>query len=225
MSIQELKFLTTEEKGEVSAILDCPHDARTLLVLGHGSGSNMRSGFISSLSAALVNTGVATFRYQYPYSEKGGGGLDGRKVLLTTVRNAIASAAAIAPDLPLFAGGHSMSGRMTSLAFAEEELPVQGIVFVAFPLNGGKGPMERAEHFADVTAPMLFLQGTKDKLADIDAVQSVCKGLGSQATLYIVDTADHGFKILKRSGKTHEEVIVELAGKIAEWTAALAGVC
>ena len=83
---------------------------------------------------------------------------------------------------------------------------------------------ERAEHFADVTAPLLFLQGTKDKLADIDAVQSVCKDLGNQATLHIVDTADHGFKVLKRSGKTHEEVVVELAGKIAAWTAGIAGV-
>ena len=197
MPTQDLRFLTTEEKGEVSAILDRPDDARTRLVLAHGSGANMRHAFIAGLSAALVDAGVATFRYQYPYSEKGGGGLDGRKVLLATVRNAIAAATAEAPDLPLFAGGHSMSGRMTSLAFADAPLPVQGIVFVAFPLNGGKGPTERAEHFADVTAPLLFLQGTKDKLADIDAVQSVCKDLGNQATLHIVDTADHGFKVLK----------------------------
>ncbi len=224
MPARELRFIATEEKGGVSAILDRPDDARTLLVLGHGSGTNMRHAFITGLSAALVEARVATFRYQYPYSEKGGGGLDGRNVLLATVRKAIATAAAEAPGLPLFAGGHSMSGRMTSLAFAEEPLPIQGIVFVAFPLNGGKGPTERAEHFSDVNTPMLFLQGTRDKLADMDAVQSVCKDLADQATLHIIDTADHGFKMLKRSGKTHEQAIVELAAEIAGWTAAVAGV-
>lgn len=224
MPARELRFIATEEKGGVSAILDRPDDARTLLVLGHGSGTNMRHAFIAGLSAALVEARVATFRYQYPYSEKGGGGLDGRNVLLATVRKAIATAAAEAPGLPLFAGGHSMSGRMTSLAFAEEPLPIQGIVFVAFPLNGGKGPTERTEHFSDVNMPMLFLQGTKDKLADMDAVQSVCKDLADQATLHIIDTADHGFKMLKRSGKTHEQAIVELAAEIAGWTAAVAGV-
>lgn len=219
ITTRELRFLATEDKGEVSAILDRPDDARSLLVLGHGSGTNMRHSFIAGLSEALVNTGVATFRYQYPYSEKGGGGLDGRRVLLATVRAAVETAAQEAPDLALFAGGHSMSGRMTSLAAAEEPLPhVRGIVFVAFPLNGGKGPNERAEHFKDVNSPLLFLQGTKDKLADLDNIRTVCNGLGDQATLHVVDTADHGFKVLKRSGKTHEQVIEELAGVIAAWT-------
>lgn len=215
---RELRFLATAEKGEVSAILDRPKDAVSLLVLGHGSGSNMRHSLIAGISSTLVEAGVATFRYQYPYSEKGGG-LDSRAVLLATVRQAVNTAAAEAPDLPLFAGGHSMSGRMTSLAFAESPLPhVRGIVFFAFPLNGGKGPAERAEHFSAVTPPLLFLQGTKDKLADIDSVRSVCRSLGKQATLHEVDTADHGFKVQKRSGKTHEQVIHELAGVIASWT-------
>ena len=215
----ELRFLATEDKGDVSAILDRPDDARSLLVLGHGSGTNMRHPFIAGLSEALVNTGVATFRYQYPYSEKGGGGLDARRVLLATVRGAVETAARKAPDLPLFAGGHSMSGRMTSLAAAEESLPhVRGIVFVAFPLNGGNGPNERAAHFNDVNVPLLFLQGTRDKLADIDNIHAVCDGLGDRATRHVVDTADHGFKVLKRSGKTHEQVIEELAGVIAAWT-------
>lgn len=222
MSTRELKFLATEEKGEVSAIIDIPDDAHSLLVLGHGSGSNMRHSLVTGLSNALVDVGVATFRYQYPYSERGGGGLDGRKVLLATVRRAIETAAEELPKLPLFAGGHSMSGRMTSLAFAEAPLPIQGIVFAAFPLNGGKGPAERAEHFSDVTVPMLFLQGTKDKLADIGNIELVCRDLGDQAELFVVDTADHGFKVLKRSGKTHEEVLVDLASKTATWSKSIA---
>ncbi len=223
MPPRDLMFLATEEKGSVSAILDIPADAQSLLVLGHGSGSNMRHVLVEGLSGALVAEGVATFRYQYPYSEKGGGGLDGRKVLLATVRNAIGTAASEVPDLPLFAGGHSMSGRMTSLAFADSPLPVKGIVFAAFPLNGGKGHEERAEHFENVSVPLLFLQGTKDKLADIDNVKSVCKRLGDQAHLHVVDTADHGFKVLKRSGKTHEEVLTELGDTVAQWTARIAG--
>jgi uncharacterized protein len=222
MSTRELKFLATDEKGDVSAIMDIPDDAHSLLVLGHGSGSNMRHALVTGLSNALVDVGVATFRYQYPYSEKGGGGLDGRKVLLATVRRAIETAASEQPDLPLFAGGHSMSGRMTSLAFAEAPLPIQGIVFAAFPLSGGKGPAERAEHFSDVTVPMLFLQGTKDKLADIGNIELVCNDLGDQADLFVVDTADHGFKVLKRSGKTREEVLVDLALKTASWTKSIA---
>jgi predicted alpha/beta-hydrolase family hydrolase len=218
MTTHELRFPVTPEKGEVSALLDCPEGARALLVLGHGSGSNMRHPFIVRLSEALVDAGVATFRYQYPYSERGGGGLDSRDVLLTTVRHAVAAAAAAAPDLPLFAGGHSMSGRMTSLACAEAPLPqVKGIVFAAFPLNGGKGPLERAAHFAEVHVPMLFLQGDRDPLADIDGIRSVCARLGDRATLHVVETADHGFKVQKRSGKTHEQVIAELAGVIAGW--------
>jgi len=142
--------------------------------------------------------------------------------LLATVRRAIETAASEQPDLPLFAGGHSMSGRMTSLAFAEAPLPIQGIVFAAFPLSGGKGPAERAEHFSDVTVPMLFLQGTKDKLADIGNIELVCNDLGDQADLFVVDTADHGFKVLKRSGKTREEVLVDLALKTASWTKSIA---
>ena len=219
VSTHELRFVATPDKGEVSAILDRPDNARTLLVLGHGSGSHMRHPLVAGFSRALVEAGVATFRYQYPYSEKGGGGLDGRQVLLATVRQAVDTAGREAPDLPLFAGGHSMSARMTSLAWAEVPLAqVCGLVFVAFPLNGGKGPTERAEHLRDVKAPLLFLQGSQDKLADLDQVRAVCKRLGAQATLHVVDTADHGFKVLKRSGKTHEQVIEELAKTIAAWT-------
>jgi predicted alpha/beta-hydrolase family hydrolase len=214
---RELKFIATPEKGEVSAILDQPANARALLVLGHGAGSNMRHSLIADLSDALVRQGMATFRYQYPYSEKGGGGLDGRKVLLATIRSAIEKAKEEAHDLPLLAGGHSMSGRMTTLAEADESLPIQGIVCFAFPINGGKGPDERAAHFPHISKPMLFHQGTKDKLADIEVMKQVVSTMKDRATLYIIDTADHGFKVLKRSGKTRGQVIEELAQTTAEW--------
>jgi predicted alpha/beta-hydrolase family hydrolase len=216
-----LKFVATPEKGEVSALLRRPEAARALLVLGHGASTNMRHAFLTGLSDALAQAGVATFRYQFPYMERGGGGLDSRSVLLATVRSAVAAAHSAAPDLPLFAGGHSMSGRMTSMAAAEAALPhLRGILFVAFPLHpAGKPATERAEHLAQVTVPMLFLSGTRDDLADMTLLRPVVEKLGDRATLHVVETADHGFKVLKRSRGTDEPVLDELARTGAEWMA------
>ena len=206
--ITESRFLADEEKGEVSSILLRPRKAKLLLVLGHGSGSHMRH--------ALVEAGVATFRYNYPYSERGGGGLNSQKVLLSTVRNAVKAAIGAAPKLPIFAGGHSMSGRMTSLAQAEGPLlNVKGIVFFAFPTSGKAE--KRTEHLADVKVPLLFIQGTRDKLTPLDSIEPAVEKLRKQATLHIVDTADHSFKVLKRSGKTEEEVKDEMAEQFCQW--------
>jgi predicted alpha/beta-hydrolase family hydrolase len=215
----ERRFLATEEKGEVSAILLRPADATALLVLGHGASSGMRHALLEGLSAALAAQGIATFRYQFPYMERGGGGRDSQAVLLATVRAAVAAGAAAAPDLPLFAGGHSMGGRMTSLAAAEAPLaPLRGIVFVAFPLYlAGKPATERAEHLARVTLPMLFLSGTRDELADLELLRPVCERLASRATLHVVETADHGFKVLKRTRTSSEPVLDELARVTREW--------
>ncbi len=216
---KELNFVATGEKGKVSALLIRPRGAQALLVLGHGASTNMRHAFLEGLSEHLAEVGVATFRYQFPYMEAGGGGRNSNAVLMETVRSAVAAAAKAAPGLPLFAGGHSMSGRMTSMAAAEAPVDgLRGIVFVAFPLHpSGKRGTERAEHLADVTAPMLFLSGTRDKLAELDLLKPVCKKLGKRATLYLVDTADHGFRVLKRSRKSEEPVLEELARKTAEW--------
>jgi predicted alpha/beta-hydrolase family hydrolase len=220
VDVSELKFVATAEKGEVSALLVRPREAHALLVLGHGSGTNMRSALLDGLSAELAAAGVATFRYQFPYSERGGGGLDSRAVLLATVRSAVVAGAQAAPDLPLFAGGHSMSGRMTTLAASETPLAgVCGIVCVAFPLHpAGQPGVERAEHLAAVTVPVLFLQGTRDALSDLDLLRPICARLGERATLHVVDTADHGFKVLKRSRASDEPVLTELARTIAVWT-------
>ena len=135
---EALKFLATEEKGEVSALIARPSDANAMLVLGHGAGTNMRHAFMQDLSDALNDVGIATFRFNYPYSERGGG-MDGEKVRLATVRAAVATALDHANGLPVFAGGHSMSGRMVSMACAQEPMDgLRGIVFFAFPLHAGK---------------------------------------------------------------------------------------
>lgn len=212
---KELKFLATEEKGEVSALYVRPASSKALLVLGHGAGTNMRHSFMQDLSDALNDADIATFRFNNPYSEKGGG-MDGERVRLATVRAAVATAMNRADGLPVFAGGHSMSGRMFSMACAQEPMEgLKGIVFFAFPLHAGKPNAERAAHLQGVTVPMLFLSGQRDKMADMKLLGPVVNGLDG-ATLHVVDTADHGFKVLKRRN-TDEPVLEELARVAGGW--------
>ena len=217
--VKELKFTAHEQKGEVSALYLRPRGAEALLVLGHGAGTNINHPFMEELAQALAAAGVATFRYNYPYSEKGGGGMDGEKVRLSTVRAAVAAASRHARGLPLFAGGHSMSGRMTSMAAADEPLDgLRGILFFAFPLHpAGKPGTERAAHLEKVTVPMLFLSGPRDALAELTLLEPAVKKLGGRATLHLVDTADHGFRVRKRSRSSTEPVMEELARVAAEW--------
>lgn len=206
--------------GTVSALLTRPAVAHWLLVLAHGAGAGMEHPFLEALAGRLAEHGVATLRYQFPYMESGKGWPPDRPPLLVaTVRAAVARARELADGLPVFAGGKSLGGRMTSTAAAEEELPgVRGIVFVGFPLHTAKNPgTKRAEHLDRVEAPMLFLQGTRDKLADLDLLRPVVGELGDRATLRVVEGADHGFSVLKRSGRTDDEVLDELADATARW--------
>jgi uncharacterized protein len=215
LEIEALKFVATPEKGEVSAALARPSTARSLLVLGHGAGSTASHPLVVGLSEALNRLGVATFRFNYPYSEKGRG-MDSEVVRLATVRAAVATASERAGALPVFAGGHSMSGRMMSMAEAKAPLPrVRGFVFFAFPLYAGEPNLSRAQHLAAVDAPMLFVSGTRDKMADPERLGAVVEGLRS-ARLQLVDTADHGFKVQKRRHTT-EPVLDEVARVTEQW--------
>src|SRR5205814_4760617 len=183
-----------------------------LLVLGHGASTNMRHATLQTLAERLADVGLATFRYNFPYMEHGKG-RDSSAVCTATVRSAVAAARRTAPDLPLLAGGHSFGGRMTSTAASESALDgVRGLVFFAFPLHQpGKPESKRAEHLSAVTVPMLFLSGTRDDLADTTLLQSVRKRIGKRATVHLLDTADHGFRTLKKSRKSEEDVFVEMA--------------
>jgi predicted alpha/beta-hydrolase family hydrolase len=223
VDIVTLRFQATPGAGAVSAILMRPRDATSVLVLGHGAGAGMCHPFMESVATMLAEHGVATFRYQFPYMERGGRRPDHRPVLVATVRAAVAQAAELAADLPRFAGGKSLGGRMTSHAAAAEALPgVRGLVFLGFPLHpAGRPGTERADHLTDVTVPMLFLQGTRDKLADLALLEPVCAALGVRSRLHIVDGADHSFHVLKRSGRTDEQAVAELAATTAAWTGAL----
>jgi predicted alpha/beta-hydrolase family hydrolase len=217
---KELKFSATPEQGEVSALLMRPNNAKALLVLAHGAGTDMRHQSMAELAEGLAERGIATFRYNFPYKEKPGGGPPNKPVVLTaSVRAAVAAAVKEAGDLPLFAGGRSMGGRMSSNAASEEPLPnVKGIMFFAFPLHPpGKPSTSRAEHLFKVSVPMLFLQGPRDELATPELLEPIIKKLGKLATLHMVEGADHSFKVLKRSGRTDAEALAEIVDTAAQW--------
>ena len=205
--------------GPVSGLLELPADAGALLVLAHGAGAGMQHAFREAMAKRLAARAVATLRYQFPYMEAGGKRPDRPAVAQATVRAAVEAGRDACPGLPLFAGGKSFGGRMSSQAAAADPLPdVRGLVFFGFPLHApGRQGTERAAHLADVSVPMLFLQGTRDALADLALVREVTDSLGERATLHVVEGADHSFAVLKRSGRTNEEALDELADVAAAW--------
>jgi hypothetical protein len=219
-SPRSLKFLATSEEGEVSALFLRPPKAIALLLLAHGAGTDMRHRSMETLSQALAEHGIATFRYNFPYKEKpGGAGPNNKKVIIATVRSAAEAASKEAPALPLFAGGRSFGGRMSSLAASQAPLPdVRGIVFFGFPLHpAGKPETERADHLFKLDLPLLFMQGPRDNLATPELLEPIVKKLGKRATLHMVAGADHSFNVLKSSGRTDDDVIEELALTAAAW--------
>jgi uncharacterized protein len=205
--------------GEVSALLSRPRKARRLLVLAHGAGAGMNHPFMEKLAAELDGVGVATLRYQFPYMQARRRVPDAPAVLTAAVAAAVRAAARVAPGLPLLAGGKSMGGRMTSQAAAQLPLGVvEGLVFFGFPLHPPNRPSpKRADHLVRVRLPMLFLQGTRDALADLRLLRSICAGLGSRATLQVIETADHSFHVLKSSGKNDSQIVRELAEALGSW--------
>jgi hypothetical protein len=219
LATHELRFTASQSAGEVSALMLRPPNPKWFLVFGHGAGAGIRHRFMEKLAKELAANAIATLRYQFPYIEKGKKTPDPQPILLKTVRAAATCAQEFAGDLPLFAGGKSLGGRMTSLAAAKEPLPkVKGLVFFGFPLHApGQPSSERAAHLANVNLPMLFLQGDRDQLAKLELLRPVCEGLGKQATLHVIAGADHGFHVLKSSGRTDDEVIAELAKTTAQW--------
>ena len=219
---EQLTF-RVENAGEVSSLLLRPGDARWLLLLAHGAGAGMRHPFMESLANELAATKIATFRYQFPYMEYRRGRPDPPPILTATVAAALHTALTAAPGLPILAGGKSMGGRMTSEAAAQSLLPgVCGLVFFGFPLHPPNArATKRADHLAKVTVPMFFLQGTRDTLADLTLLHPILKKLGTHATLHTIESADHGFHVLKRSGKTDTAVLTELAQTTAAWAADL----
>jgi predicted alpha/beta-hydrolase family hydrolase len=219
---KELK-LDIARIGAVSAILMQPDNAGACYVLAHGAGTGMRHASMDKIAQGLADRGIATFRFNFPYMENKQGRPDQPAVAHATVRAAVEEAARLCLGLKLVAGGKSFGGRMTSQAQSKAPLPgVKGIAFLGFPLHpDGKPSTERAAHLADIAIPMLFLQGTRDKLADLGHLKPVIKRLGPKATLHEVEGGDHSFAVLKKSGRTNDEALTEVLDTLVAWIDAL----
>jgi predicted alpha/beta-hydrolase family hydrolase len=203
----------------VSGLLQKPAGAKACYVFAHGAGADMNHAFMASMAQGLAERGIASLRFNFPFMEQGSKRPDAPAVAHAAIRAAVAEAARHLPGVPLFAGGKSYGGRMSTQAQAAEPLPgVKGLVLVGFPLHpAGKPSTGRAAHLAGVKLPMLFLQGTRDALADVDLITQATASLGKKATLHIVDGADHTFHVLVRSGRTDAQVQDELLDTMAAW--------
>jgi uncharacterized protein len=209
--------------GVVSALLRSPERPRACFAFAHGAGAGMTHSFMESFATGLCERGIASLRYQFPYMEKGSKRPDAPAIAQATVRAAVAKSAETFPGLALIAGGKSFGGRMTSQAEAATPLPgVRGLAFVGFPLHpAGKPSIDRADHLAKIDIPMLFLQGTRDSLAEVPLIDPVVQRLGARAKLHLVDGADHSFHVLARSGRNDREVMNEILDAFARWADAI----
>jgi uncharacterized protein len=214
-----LRLAVPTTNTTVSGVLDTPAVPEACYVFAHGAGAGMNHAFMTATAQGLVQRGIATLRFQFPYMEQGSKRPDSPAVAQAAVRAAVEEAARRLPRVPLFAGGKSFGGRMTSQAQAAQPLPhVRGIVFVGFPLHPpGQPSIERASHLAAVDLPMLFLQGTRDELAQLDLIRQATAKLGPRATLHVVEGADHSFHVLVRSGRNDAQVREELLDVMAGW--------
>ena len=209
--------------GSVSALMIRPAEARACYIFAHGAGAGMTHSFMETFAAGLGDRGIASLRYQFPYMEKGSRRPDPPAVAHATVRAAVAEAGRNCPGLLLIAGGKSFGGRMTSQAQAIAPLAgVQGLAFLGFPLHpAGKPSSDRAKHLAEVRIPMLFMQGTRDTLAEVTLIEPVVTSLGPSASLHLVREADHYFHVLARSGRNDREVMKEILDTFSTWTGAI----
>jgi len=208
-----------EGHATVSGLWLAPKNARACLVLAHGAGAGMAHPSMAAIAEGLEERGVATLRFQFPYMERGSKRVDSPRVAHAAVRAAVSEARRRAGTLPLFAGGKSFGGRMTSQTQAEAPLEdVRGLVFFGFPLHPAGAPsVERAAHLKDVGIAMLFLQGSSDALADVSLMRPAVAALGRRATLRLFADADHSFHVTKRSGRTNAAVMGEALDVAAEW--------
>lgn len=211
--------IETGAPGPVSALFLAPNDARALYVFAHGAGAGMEHAFMAAAAEGLASRRIATLRYQFPYMERSSKRPDIPAVAQAAVRAAVAHAAGLLLDVPLYAGGKSFGGRMTSQAQAASPLPgVQGLAFFGFPLHAAGQPSEvRAKHLDDVKVPMLFLQGTRDALADASLMRPLAKRLGARATLAFFEDADHSFHVPARTGRTDAQVLDEVLDQMVQW--------
>jgi len=217
--VGELLSFSVGDGLRVSARLALPPHARACYVLAHGAGAGMDHPFMTAMAVGLAERGVATLRYQFPYMERASRRTDPPQLCHATVRAAVAEGARLAPELPLIAGGRSFGGRMTSQAQSLAPLPgVRGLAFLGFPLHPAGRPADtRAEHLTRVQIPMLFLQGTRDALAERSLLEALLTRLGPRASLCWLDEADHSFHVAARSGRNEAQVRSTLCAALCTW--------
>jgi predicted alpha/beta-hydrolase family hydrolase len=218
VSPQQLK-IEVDGADAVSALLLRPSSAQACFVFAHGAGAGMTHAFMETAAAGLCDCGIATLRYQFPYMEKASRRPDPPVIAHAAVRAAVAEASRCCPGLALIAGGKSFGGRMTSQAHAITPLAgVHGLAFLGFPLHpAGKPSDTRAKHLSDIHIPLLFVQGTRDKLAELPLLASLVNRLGAPASLHLVQEADHSFHVLVRSGRTDRDVMSEIIATLSAW--------
>jgi len=217
--MQEEMLTIATGGASVSALLLAPPEARACCVLAHGAGAGMTHPFMAAVAQGLASRAIATLRYQFPYMERGSRRPDPPGIAQAAVRAAVGEAVQRLPGVPLFAGGKSFGGRMTSQAQAASPLPgVRGLVFLGFPLHpAGKPSEERAAHLSGIGVPMLFLQGSRDELASLVLLEPVVAKLGAKATLAVFADADHSFHVAARSGRKDAQVLAEVLDALAVW--------
>ena len=217
-----MPILVTEAIS-VSGLWQCAPESKACLVLAHGAGAGMHHPFLAGVANELEGLGIATLRYQFPYMEHHGKRPDPPALCHATVRAAVAAALRLSPSLPLFAGGKSFGGRMTSQTQAASPLvDVRGLVFLGFPLHPPKQPSEtRAQHLFEVMIPLLFLQGTRDTFAELSLLRPLVTRLGGRATLTLIQDADHSFHVPARTGRTDAQVQTEMLHALSSWTGSL----
>ena len=211
--------ITVSETVRVSGLLQNPPHARACYVMAHGAGAGMNHPFMAAVAAGLALRGIASLRFQFPYMERSSKLPDPPQLAQLTVRGAVSAALVLVPERPLIAGGKSFGGRMASQAQAKAPLQgVCGLAFLGFPLHPiGYPSQDRATHLFDVQIPMLFLQGNHDKLAALDQIEPLCKGLGERATLKLIADADHSFHVPARTGRKHAQVLADMIDALAAW--------
>lgn len=215
--------ISVDEARTVSGLLLAPPKPKACYVLAHGAGAGMTHPFMETVARELAAREIATLRYQFPYMEQGSKRPDPPKLAHATVRAAVATATKLLPKAPLIAGGKSFGGRMTSQAQATEPLAgVVGLAFLGFPLHPAGAPSsERAKHLADIRIPMLFLQGTRDALTDVNELKPLIMKLGTRATLHLTNDADHSFHVPARTGRKDVDVMTEIMDALAAWVGKL----
>lgn len=219
MKKKNFKIKVSGTIGEVSAMLYKPDGAGYALVFAHGAGAPMKSKSMEQIAVGLSEAGIATLRFNFPYIEKGKKVPDTKLVCIATIEAVVNKAAQLMPELPLFAGGKSFGGRMTSTAASEGKIEnVKGIIFFGFPLHApGRPSNDRAEHLYDVKQPMLFIQGTRDALASLDLLKPVIKKIGKKAELFIIQGADHSFHVSKENKMNDSEAVNLICNEVKTW--------